>query len=85
MIPNLGAVVQHEHIGDMDGLSRVVDLDEIASNDYNLNLPLYVAPAEAGEKLTLEQAVVDLEAAHARVVDTRSILEAEFAKWGMSV
>ena len=47
------------------GLARVVDLDEIAGNDYNLNIPLYVAPADTGEKLTLAEALADLEAAHA--------------------
>ena len=47
------------------GLARVADLDEIAGNDYNLNIPLYVAPADTGEKLTLDQALADLEAAHA--------------------
>ena len=74
----------YETFGDIDGLSRVVDLDEIAGNDYNLNIPLYVAPADTGEKLTLEQALADLEAAHARAAETRSALEAELAKWGLS-
>ncbi|MEQ7127411.1 class I SAM-dependent DNA methyltransferase [Actinopolymorpha sp. B11F2] len=75
----------YETFGDFDGLSRVVDLDEIAGNDYNLNIPLYVAPADAGEKLTLEQALADLEAAHARAAEARSALEAELAKWRLSV
>jgi len=74
----------YETFRDIDGLSRVVDLDEIAGNDYNLNIPLYVAPADTGEKLTLEQALADLEAAHARAAETRSALEAELAKWGLS-
>jgi type I restriction-modification system DNA methylase subunit len=74
----------YEAFGDTDGLSRVVDLDEIAGNDYNLNIPLYVAHADTGEKLTLEQALADLEAANMRVAKTRSALEAELAKWGLS-
>jgi type I restriction-modification system DNA methylase subunit len=69
--------------GDVDGLSRVVDFDEIADNDYNLNIPLYVAPANTDEKLTLEQALADLEVAHSRAKETRSALEAELAKWGL--
>lgn len=74
----------YETFREVDGLSRVVDLDEIASNDHNLNIPLYVAPADTGEKLTLEQALADLETAHARAAETRLVLEAELAKWGLS-
>ena len=46
-----------EVFDDIDGLAHVVDLDEIAGNDYNLNIPLYVAPADTGEKVTLAQAL----------------------------
>ena len=35
-------------------------------NDYNLNIPLYVAPADTGEKVTLADALADLEAAQAK-------------------
>jgi type I restriction enzyme M protein len=74
----------YETFGDSDGLSRIVDLTEIAANGYNLNIPLYVAPADSGERVTLEQALVHLEAAHVRAIETRSALEAELAKWGLS-
>ena len=73
-----------EAFGDIGGLSRVVDLDEIAGNGYNLNIPLYLAPADSGERVTLEQALVDLEDAHAAASETRAALEAELAKWGLS-
>ncbi len=73
----------YQAYADVDGLSRVVDLDEIAGNDYNLNIPLYIAPADAGENLTLAQALADLEAAHQRATETRAALEAELAKWGL--
>ena len=67
-----------------DGFAHVVDLDEIAGNDYNLNIPLYVAPADTGEKLTLDQALADLEVrARAGAAETRAALEAELAKWGL--
>lgn len=75
----------YEAFGDIGGLSRVVDLGEISDNDYNLNIPLYVAPAGTGEKLTLEQSLADLEATHERAAETRSALEAELANWGLSV
>jgi glycine/D-amino acid oxidase-like deaminating enzyme len=50
---------------DEPGLSAVATLGKIASNGYNLNVPLYVEPADTGEAVTLEQALADLEAAHA--------------------
>jgi type I restriction enzyme M protein len=75
----------YESFTDIEGRSRVVNLTEIASNDYNLSIPLYVAPAETGDRLTLAKAVANLEAAHARSVETRAALEAELAKWGLGV
>jgi type I restriction enzyme M protein len=73
----------YESFTHIEGRSRVVDLTEIAGNDYNLNIPLYVAPAETGDRLTLAEAVANLEAAHARAVETRAALEDELAKWGL--
>jgi len=62
----------------------VVPLQEVTGNDFNLNIPLYVAPAETGEQVTLADALADLEAAHARVLEMRAALEAELAKWGLA-
>lgn len=74
----------YETYQDIDGLARVVDLDEIASNGYNLNIPLYVAPPDTGEELTLTDALANLEAAHAKSTVTRAALETELAKWGLA-
>ncbi|MDJ0350597.1 class I SAM-dependent DNA methyltransferase [Cryobacterium sp. PH29-G1] len=71
----------YETFGYIDGLARVVDLDDIAGNHYNLNIPLYVAPADTGEKATLADALANLEVAHAQSTRTRAGLEAELAKW----
>lgn len=67
----------------VDGFSRVVSLDEVAGNDHNLSLPLYVTLADTGEKLTLERALADLGAAHARAAQTRTALESELIKWDL--
>ena len=75
----------YELFSDIDGLARVVDLDEIAGNGYTLNIPLYVAPADTGEKVTLADALADLETAQAKVAETRGALESELAKWGLGV
>jgi type I restriction system adenine methylase HsdM len=70
---------------DLDGFARTVTLDEIAANDYNLNIPLYVAPADTGEKLTLADALANLEQAQVEARRTRAALEDELAKWGLGL
>jgi type I restriction enzyme M protein len=42
---------------DVEGIARVVSLDEIAANDYNLNIPRYVEPKNEQEILTVEEAM----------------------------
>ncbi|WP_286929906.1 MULTISPECIES: type I restriction-modification system subunit M [Aeromicrobium] len=69
---------------DIDGRAHVATMEEIEGNDFNLNIPLYVAPADTGEKLTLADALTNLEAAHASAQETRAALEEELAKWGLS-
>lgn len=69
----------------LEGFAHVANMEEIAGNDFSLNIPLYVAPADSGEAVTLEQALTDLEGAHARVRESRAALEAELAKWGLGV
>jgi len=39
----------------LDGFSRVVALDEIRENDYNLNVTLYVFPEEEVEEINLDK------------------------------
>lgn len=41
----------------VEGIARVVMLDEIAANDYNLNIPRYVEPKVTSEVLTVEEAM----------------------------
>ncbi|MDO8588848.1 MAG: N-6 DNA methylase, partial [Armatimonadota bacterium] len=42
---------------DVEGIARVVTLDEIAANDHNLNIPRYVEPKNEGEVLSVEEAM----------------------------
>lgn len=69
---------------DIAGRARVVGLGEVEANDFNLNIPLYVAPADTGEMPTLADALANLEAAHAKTIEARAALEAELDKWGLS-
>jgi type I restriction enzyme M protein len=41
----------------VEGVARVVTLDEIASNDHNLNIPRYVEPKVDQETVTVEEAM----------------------------
>ena len=42
---------------DVEGIARVVSLDEIAANDHNLNIPRYVESKVTSEVLTVEEAM----------------------------
>ena len=46
----------------VEGVARVVALDEISSNDHNLNIPRYVEPKVEREVLTVEEAMQRLQA-----------------------
>lgn len=45
---------------DVDKYARVVALDEIAKNDFNLNISRYVETAEAAEKIDVRDAIAKL-------------------------
>ena len=47
---------------DVEGVARVVTLEEIAANDNNLNIPRYVEPKATGEVLTVEESMQRLRA-----------------------
>jgi type I restriction enzyme M protein len=42
---------------DVEGVARVTSLEDIAANDYNLNIPRYVEPKKEQNVLTVEQAM----------------------------
>ena len=47
-------VKAYREFKDSDGFSRVVSLDEIRENDYNLNVTLYVFPVEDVEEVDIK-------------------------------
>lgn len=73
----------YQQFADQRGLAQVADLANIETNDFNLRIPLYVAPANSDDKLTLEEVLAELEAAQRAAEKTRASLEAELAKWGL--
>jgi type I restriction enzyme M protein len=46
---------------DVEGIARVVALEEIAANDHNLNIPRYVEPKAGQEALSVEEAMRRLQ------------------------
>jgi type I restriction enzyme M protein len=46
--------------GDIEKYARVVPLDEIAKNDFNLNISRYVETADAAEKVDVASAIATL-------------------------
>jgi len=51
----------YEKYQDVEGVCRVVSLDEIRENDFNLNIPRYVEPVIEEESMTFDQAVTNLK------------------------
>jgi type I restriction enzyme M protein len=45
---------------EVSGFSRAVDVKEVAKNDYNLNVSLYVMPIEEAEQVKISQVYSDL-------------------------
>jgi type I restriction enzyme M protein len=71
----------YEDYTDVDGICRVVTLDEIRANDFNLNIPRYVEPVLEEETMTVDEAVANLkeslEAAYKAEDRLKELLEQE--------
>jgi len=46
---------------DVEGVARLVSLDEIKRNKYNLNIPRYVEPVAAEESISVADAIANLK------------------------
>jgi len=67
---NIDKIVDvYENWEDVEGLSRVVDLEEIRKNDYNLNVSLYVFPVEEKEDIDLGEVYDELNKLHNEYLD----------------
>jgi len=51
----------YEEYQDVEGICRVVTLDEIRENDFNLNIPRYVEPLIEEESITVDEAIANLK------------------------
>ncbi len=66
---------------DVEGICRVVTLDEIRENDFNLNIPRYVEPVIEEESMTIDEAIENLKeslkAAYAAEDHLKALLQKE--------
>ena len=51
----------YREFDDVEGIARIVPLDEIVDNDYNLNIARYIKPKPGQEVLSVGQAMQNLE------------------------
>ena len=73
----------YELFSDIDGLARVVNLDEIADKGYSLNIPLYVAPGPHRREGDASRCTRGPGGCAEEGRETRVKLEAELARWGL--
>jgi type I restriction enzyme M protein len=57
-----------------DKYSKRATLDEIATNDYNLNIPRYVATFEAEDSIDINAIATEIKALYSRIKDSDVVL-----------
>ncbi|MEM4056762.1 MAG: class I SAM-dependent DNA methyltransferase [Thermoplasmatales archaeon] len=60
---NIRRIVEaYKNFRDVEDFAKVVSLDEVRANSYNLNVTLYVVPAEKGEEIDIFKEFEELKA-----------------------
>ena len=67
----------------VEGVCRVVPIDEIRENDFNLNIPRYVEPVIEEETITVEQAAANLKESLAEAYSAEDRLKELLKKNGL--
>ena len=65
----------YKNFRDVEGFAKVVSLEEVRANNYNLNVTLYVMPAEKGEEIDIFREFEELKALEAERAETMAKLE----------
>ncbi len=76
-------VKAYREFKDGDGFSRVVDLEEIRENDYNLNVTLYVYPQEEMEEIDVAKEWRELRAIEEEIASVEEKIEGYLAELGI--
>lgn len=70
---------------DVENHVKVSSLEEIAGNDYNLNIPLYVEKVIEDDLPTVEQALADLKTAWKDCLEAEDRLKIELREFGVNI
>ncbi len=70
---------------EVPGFSRLVSLDEIRSNDYNLNISNYVSVSKSNLAYSLKATSENYESALNEYARSREALIMEISKWGETI
>ena len=70
---------------DVDWVARVVTLEDIAANDYNLNIPRYVEPKNEQEVLTVEEAMKRLRESTSEAFEAEEKLVSILTREGLLI
>lgn len=73
----------YEGYQDVEGVCRVVTLDEIRENDFNLNIPRYIEPVGGEDSLTIDQAIADFKKSLQAAYDAEDRLRELLIKEGI--
>jgi len=68
---------------DVEGVARLVSLDEIKENDFNLNIPRYVEPVVEEETITVAEAMANLKATLEHAYEAEDRLQQLLAEAGL--
>jgi type I restriction enzyme M protein len=68
---------------DVPGVARLVSLDEIQQNDWNLNIPRYVEPVVEAETLSVSDAIANLKTSLVTAYASEDRLKSLLAKAGL--
>jgi type I restriction enzyme M protein len=75
----------YKNFSQVEGFSYLVQEQEIIENNFNLNIPLYVARVQNENELSLEQASNHLNNMNSLAQSSRTIFLEELKKWGLNV
>jgi type I restriction enzyme M protein len=73
----------YNNLMSVSGFSHLSTRIEIESNNYNLNIPLYVAKAQKINQPSLTECLIDLQKSHESARKSRDLLTQEFKNWGV--
>ena len=75
-------VKAYEAFEDEDKYARVVELDEISKNDYNLNITRYVDTSEEEEEIDIEEVISRISEREKELADSKEKLNAFLEQLG---